>query len=167
MKAAAVIAVSSVMGGAGLLYGPEGPSSPWSPYERAYAVEVGVVFEEAAVRNALPAGLDPAPGLTGGIAVYGGEEGLALSPLSTGHVWIDTVEEVSGATARYMVTGFTTDSSERASPSLWMSPSSEKRMSWTRTASFVSCPGRTGRARSTWCSGRSLRAVIRDPPHDR
>ncbi len=115
LKSVAVLAVPSVLSGVGLLYGPDGAPSPWSPYERAYAAEVGVAFEEAAVRAVLPEGYEPAPGFTGGIAIFGGEEGWTLSPLSTGHVWIDVVEEVSGDPARYMLTGFASESREGTS----------------------------------------------------
>lgn len=108
LKAVAVVVVPGVISGAGLLLGPDHQTENRVAQPAAYAVEVGVSFDEAVVRAALPVGLDPAPGFTGGIAVYGGEEGWALSPLTTGHVWLDVVE-ASGAPARYMLTGFASE----------------------------------------------------------
>ena len=115
LKAAAVVAVPSVLGGVGLLFSPGEMPTPPSPYQGAYAVEVGMVFGERAVRGALPKGFEPASGCTGGIAIYGGDEGWALSPLSTGHVWIDVVDEASGTPSRYMLTSFASEAPEGTS----------------------------------------------------
>lgn len=109
LKSLALLAIPGALGGVGFLYSPLAAPSPPSSHPSAYAVEVGVAFDEAAVRAALPEGLEPAPGFTGGVAVYGGEEGWALSPLTTGHVWIDVVEEGGGAAARYMLTSFASE----------------------------------------------------------
>jgi hypothetical protein len=116
LKSIALLAIPGALGGVGLLFGPDTAPSPPSSHLSAYAVEVGVAFDEAAVRAALPDGLEPALGFTGGVAVYGGEEGWALSPLTTGHVWIDVVEEGSGVAARYMLTGFASERPDGGTP---------------------------------------------------
>lgn len=119
VKIASILVVPSALGGIGLLYGLYEPPSEPSRYQEAYVVEVGVTFDEVAIRGALPEGLEPTPGYTGGIAIYGGDEGWALSPLSTGYVWIDVtgLDEAGGGPARYMVMGFASERPEEASPS--------------------------------------------------
>lgn len=112
-----VIAAPGLLGGISMLLDPNQPpsvqspyqSSGQSPYQESYILEVGVTFEEAAVRAALPEGLEPVAGSTGGIAIYGGEQGeklRGLSPLLAGYVWIDLAQPPgSNATpARYMLT---------------------------------------------------------------
>ena len=116
-RIATVLAVPGLLGGAGLFYDGTGspPRAAADPLSGGYVVEVGVAFPEAAVRAALPAGLAPAPGFTGGIAVYGGDEGWALSPLAMGYVWVD-VAGADGAPSRFMVQGFATEGRGGASP---------------------------------------------------
>ncbi len=53
LKAVAVVAVPSVLGGVGLLYGPDVEPGQTSLYQSGYAVEVGVTFAEASVRGDL------------------------------------------------------------------------------------------------------------------
>lgn len=118
-KLVAALAVPGALGGLGLLY--EGSGSPTppvaaDPFRSGYVVEVGVAFPEEAVRAALPAGLEPAPGFTGGIAVYGGDEGWALSPLATGYVWVDVAAVEDGAPSRFLIQGFVTGDRGGASP---------------------------------------------------
>lgn len=101
LKAAVVLGVPGVLGGIGLMYNGQGmPTGPEPPIG-AYLAEVGVAFPEGAVRAALPEGLEPAPGFTGGIAIYGGQEGWAGSPFSAGYVWVDA--EASGTPVRYLL----------------------------------------------------------------
>ena len=78
-------AVPGLLGGLGLLMDrPASPSTPLTdPLASGYMVEAGVAFPETAVRAALPAGLEPAPGATGGIAIYGGGEGARVSQHAT------------------------------------------------------------------------------------
>ncbi len=86
LRSAAILAVSGGLGGISLYYSGDADSAGVAPNLGAYVVEVGVVFPEAAVRAALPDGVEPTPGFTGGIAIQGGD-----SPWSdtSGHVWLD------------------------------------------------------------------------------
>jgi hypothetical protein len=66
---------------------------------------IGIVLDEAAVRAALPKGLEPADGMTGGINVYksGGGEGVAAFGRS--YIWVDLkgFDSISGSKARYIL----------------------------------------------------------------
>lgn len=107
LKPIGILAVSGTLGGVGLYYeGGGGPIAP-KPHLDPYLVEVGVAFPEAAVRAALPEGLAPAPGFTGGIAVYGGQEGHAALPHAAGYVWLDV--EASDGPTRYRLKSFTSE----------------------------------------------------------
>ena len=107
LKPIAILTVSGTVGGVGLYYeGGGGPAAPELHLD-PYLVEVGVAFSEAAVRAALPQGVEPAPGFTGGIAVYGGQEGPAGPPHSASYVWLDV--EASEGPARYRLKGFTSE----------------------------------------------------------
>lgn len=82
-------------------------------------VEVGLSFDEAAVRAALPDGLKPAEGFTGGIDIYHLDHGWGIAPYSAGYLWIDLADHPSpdGSPSRYMVQGFYSEKF-RAIPSL-------------------------------------------------
>jgi hypothetical protein len=108
LKVAAVLAVPGALAGGGVYYYQGSPVGP-ETHLGAYVVEVGVAFPEAAVRAALPQGLSPVPGSTGGIAIYGGEEGWAASPHSTGHIWLDVLDDTRGGHARYLLKDFTSE----------------------------------------------------------
>lgn len=113
LKSAVLLAVPGTLGGVGLLYAPSGSPGGPLPLRDAYVVQVGVAFTEAAVQGVLPEGLEPAAGFTGGIAVYGGDEGWVLSPLSTGYVWVDVTRREGGDEAsRYMVLAFASERPE-------------------------------------------------------
>lgn len=113
LKPIAILTVSGTLGGVGLYYEGGGRPAAPEPLLAPYLVEVGVVFPEAAVRAALPQGIEPAPGFTGGIAVYGGQEGHAGLPHAAGYVWLD-VEAGEGLT-RYRLKGFTSEAYEDTS----------------------------------------------------
>ncbi len=105
LKSAAFLVVPGVMGGIGLLYDPGGFPDGQPAWEKAHLVEVGVIFDEEAVRSALPSGLEPTQRFTGGIAVYSnlGDRGIVVP--SDGYVWIDLDYQ---AGARYIVRSFST-----------------------------------------------------------
>lgn len=122
LKIAAAVAVPTALGGATLLYAPSETGSEDFLYQEAYIVEVGVFFDEAAVRAALPEGLEPVADFTGGIAIYGGEESgrlRSLSPLSAGYVWIDLapLQGADQAPTRYMLTSLAS-SNDSVAPAL-------------------------------------------------
>lgn len=71
-------------------------------------IEVGIAFDEAAVRAALPKGLEPAEGFTGGVDIYTVGYGWGTGPYTAGYVWLDLAGPPgpTGAPARYMVRGY-------------------------------------------------------------
>ena len=116
LKSAAFLVVPGAMGGLGLLYDPGSFPNGQPVWEKAHLVEVGVVFDEEAVRAALPSGLEPNQRFTGGIAIYSdpGNQDIALP--DGGYVWID-VDYQAGA--RYIVRSLTDAGSP---PSLAIDP---------------------------------------------
>jgi hypothetical protein len=60
------------------------------PYQMAGSnhVIVGVVWEEAAIRKALPPGIEPVKGMTGGINIYSVERGYVIGPYSAAYFWV-------------------------------------------------------------------------------
>lgn len=66
---------------------------------------IGVKLDEAAVREILPKGLEPAPGVTGGFQVYtsGGGEGVAAYTRS--YVWVDLAgyDSLTGNKGRFIL----------------------------------------------------------------
>jgi hypothetical protein len=66
-------------------------------------IEIGLTFDREAVRAALPDGLEPAEGFTGGVAVYFVADGPIIVPQSAGYVWVDVKY---GHNARYILRSF-------------------------------------------------------------
>src|SRR5947209_467211 len=64
---------------------------PPPPYEVTGMTGVGisVVWDEAAIRKALPPGIEPAKGMTGGIAIYSVQRGNAIAPYSAAYLYVD------------------------------------------------------------------------------
>lgn len=99
-KIAAFLVVPGALGGAALLHDPvEGPLAS----QRAQLIEVGVTFDEEAVRNLLPTGFTPSGTFTGGLALYMSPDGLDGDPATQGYVWIDINYR---GNARYVVQSF-------------------------------------------------------------
>lgn len=71
-------------------------------------IEVGIAFDEAAVRAALPKGLEPAEGFTGGVDIYNAGYGWGTGGFTAGYLWLDLAGPAgpTGAPARYMVRGY-------------------------------------------------------------
>lgn len=71
----------------------------------SHFVQIGAEFQEADIRSALPAGYDPASGMTGGYCVYRAETGWAITPYSAGFFWIDVdgLDSPAGAKGRCFV----------------------------------------------------------------
>lgn len=101
---AASIITLAACGAAAAADAPNGPFLAMG----GQVVEVGLSFDEAAVRAALPEGLEPAEGFTGGIDIYHLDHGWGIAPYSAGYLWIDLADHPSpdGTPGRFMVQGF-------------------------------------------------------------
>jgi hypothetical protein len=98
-----VLAVPGVVAGLTLLDGCNGPGQGHEAEPEVRLIEIGLSFDGGAVRAALPEGLEPAEGLTGGLAVYFITDGRTVAPQSAGYVWLDVKH---GPGARYMLRSF-------------------------------------------------------------
>jgi hypothetical protein len=70
-------------------------------------VFVGVVWDESAIRKALPPGVRPVPGMTGGINVYQVAQGHVIGPYQSAYLWVDVegYDAAHGMPARWMLAG--------------------------------------------------------------
>jgi hypothetical protein len=79
------------------------------PYQVAGAngVGVGVVWDEAAIRKALPPGIEPVKGMTGGINIYSAERGYPMGPYSAVYFYVDIegFDSPEGIKGRWMLAG--------------------------------------------------------------
>ena len=79
------------------------------PYEVAgmNGVSIGVVWDEAAIRKALPHGIEPAKGMTGGINIYSAERGYVIGPYSAAYFYADVegFDSPEGIKGRWMLAG--------------------------------------------------------------
>lgn len=77
----------------------------------SYFVQVGVEFDEAEVRSALPAAYHPSKSMTGGFCVYRADNGWAITPYSAGFVWIDVdgLDSPAGAKGRCFIAAWYSD----------------------------------------------------------
>lgn len=68
-------------------------------------IMVGITLDEAAVRAALPKGLEPAEGISGGLNVYNSNGGEGVPAYGRSYVWVDLKghDSVNGAKARYIL----------------------------------------------------------------
>jgi len=68
-------------------------------------IMVGITLDEAAVRAALPKGLEPAEGITGGLNVYNSKGGEGVEAYGRSYVWVDLKghDSVNGAKGRYIL----------------------------------------------------------------
>jgi len=66
---------------------------------------IGVTLNEAAVREILPKGLEPAEGVTGGFQVYASEGGEGVEAYARTYVWADLAgfDSITGNTGRYIL----------------------------------------------------------------
>lgn len=87
------------------------PVAGWSAENVPYVVRgnthmlIGVTLNEAAVREMLPAGLEPAAGLTGGLQVYTSDGGEGVAAYARGYVWVDLagMDSITGNPGRYIL----------------------------------------------------------------
>jgi hypothetical protein len=82
---------------------------PPPPYEITGMTGVGVsvVWDEAAIRKALPPGIEPAKGMTGGINIYSVQRGNAIAPYSAAYLYVDIegFDSSDGIKGRWMLAG--------------------------------------------------------------
>jgi hypothetical protein len=79
------------------------------PYEIAglNAVTVNVIWNDAAIRKALPPGIEPVKAMTGGINIYNTERGYVVGPYSAAYFWVDVegFDSPEGIKGRWMLAG--------------------------------------------------------------
>lgn len=70
-------------------------------------VVVAVVWDEAAIRRALPAGVEPVPAMTGAINLYQADRGYGIGPYQGVYFWVDVegFDSPSGVKGRWMLAG--------------------------------------------------------------
>jgi hypothetical protein len=70
---------------------------------------IGVTLDEAAVRAALPMGMEPTEGITGGYNVYRSSGGYNTPAYTRAYVWADVegYDSASGAKGRWVIWGVT------------------------------------------------------------
>jgi len=70
-------------------------------------IVMGITLDEAAVRAALPDGLEPTADLTGGLNIYTSQGGDGVAPFTRSYVWVDLEghDSVSGSKGRYILWG--------------------------------------------------------------
>jgi len=91
----------------GIALADEKPVPP--PYLAAGTnhVIVGVVWDAAAIRTALPSWVTPVEGMTGAINIYQAERGYGLTPYQSAYFWVDVegFDSPSGVKGRWMLQG--------------------------------------------------------------
>lgn len=79
------------------------------PYQIAGTnhVLVGVIWDEAAVRKALPPGITPVKEMTGAINIYQADKGYAIGPYQSAYFWVDIegFDSPDGTKGRWMLAG--------------------------------------------------------------
>ncbi|MFL5287465.1 MAG: hypothetical protein ACJ8AW_42450 [Rhodopila sp.] len=65
------------------------------------------MWDEAAVRKALPPGIEPAKGMTGGINIYSVQRGNTIAPYSAAYLYVDIegYDSSDGIKGRWMLAG--------------------------------------------------------------
>jgi hypothetical protein len=68
-------------------------------------IVIGITLDEAAVRAALPEGLEPAADITGGLNIYTSQGGDGVAPYTRSYVWVDLegYDSVSGSKGRFIL----------------------------------------------------------------
>ena len=83
--------------------------APPPPYQQAnaYTVTIAVQWDEA-VRDLLPAGLQPVDGMSGGINIYTAPDGYGLAPYTAAYTYVSVAgyDAPGGTQARYILGGF-------------------------------------------------------------
>lgn len=83
--------------------------APPPPYQIAGAnhVFLGVVWDEAAIRKALPPGITPVKEMTGAINIYQTGGSYAFGPYQSAYLWVDVegFDSADGTKGRWMLAG--------------------------------------------------------------
>ncbi len=81
-------------------------SPPWSVVMGDY-IMVGVVWDEATVRQALPAGINPMADLSGGIAIYQATGGFGAGPYHGAYAFVNVegFDSTDGTKGRWIMQG--------------------------------------------------------------
>jgi len=82
----------------------EAPKPPYVVGGNQHII-IGITLDEAAVRAALPEGLEPVADLTGGLNVYTSQGGHVAEPYTRSYVWADVegYDSVSGSKGRWIL----------------------------------------------------------------
>jgi hypothetical protein len=79
------------------------------PYQMAGTnhVFLGVIWEEAAVRKALPPGITPVKEMSGAINIYQADKGYVIGPYQSAYFWVDIegFDSPEGIKGRWMLAG--------------------------------------------------------------
>lgn len=80
---------------------PVQAAEPYAVHGNTHIV-IGITLDEAAVRAALPEGLVPAEGTTGGINIYRSEGGAGVAAYERGYIWADLagLDSITGSQGR-------------------------------------------------------------------
>ncbi len=76
---------------------------------------IGITLDEASVRAALPKGLEPTDGITGGINVYQSKGGEGIAAYGRTYVWADIKghDSINGGQARYILWAATSTGADK------------------------------------------------------
>ena len=82
----------------------EAPKPPYVVGGNQHII-IGITLDEAAVRAALPEGLEPVADLTGGLNLYTSQGGHVAEPYTRSYVWADVegYDSVSGSKGRWIL----------------------------------------------------------------
>jgi hypothetical protein len=79
------------------------------PYQMAGTnhVLIGVVWDEATIRKALPPGITPVKEMTGAINIYQAEKGYVIGPYQSAYFWVDVegFDSPEGIKGRWILAG--------------------------------------------------------------
>ncbi|MFO7855852.1 MAG: hypothetical protein R6V44_11645 [Paracoccaceae bacterium] len=114
--------LSEMLAGAALVLATA-TGAGWSAENVPYVVRgnthmlIGVTLNEAAVRERLPAGLEPTAGVTGGLQVYTSEGGEGVAAYTRSYVWADLagMDSITGNPGRYILWVVDTAQAEKLS----------------------------------------------------
>ena len=118
MKTFLVVSASTFLWIAALPFVANADESGHPPYivRGNNHILIGVSLDEIAVRAALPAGIEPTEGVTGGYNVYRSGGGYNTPAFTRAYVWVDVEghDSASGSKGRWVLWGVTGPGAERS-----------------------------------------------------